>query len=265
MRAYAVAVFGLALVLGAAPPAAAEGPPPVVRPANGDRLTLRELGGQLFAANCAICHGSNGEGVPADAEQRGGPVEQGAGPPLRDAGALAADFYLRTGYMPLGDPGDEPVRSRVRLREREVHALVDYVASLGGGPPVPDVDPDAGSVSEGLELFTGHCAGCHQVVGEGGVVTSVRVPPLDRATPVQIAEAVRIGPYVMPAFSQQDIDDDELNSIVAYLEYAKQPRDAGGWGIGHLGPFPEGMVTWLLAAVALVVVCIVIGKRMRQA
>jgi ubiquinol-cytochrome c reductase cytochrome c subunit len=248
MRALLAAVL---LLLVVAPPAAAD-PPPIVRPANAGGLSPRELGAQLFAGNCARCHGSNGEGMA------------GMGPPLQDAGALAADFYLRTGYMPLGEPQEQPERSRVRFREPEVRALVDYVATLGDGPPVPDVDPEAGSVSQGLEQFTEHCAGCHQVVAEGGVVTSVRVPPLDRATPVQIAEAVRTGPYVMPKFSESDISDEELASIIAYVRYAKAPDDAGGWGIGHLGPFPEGMVTWLIAAVLLVAVCVVIGKRVSR-
>jgi ubiquinol-cytochrome c reductase cytochrome c subunit len=92
----------------------------------------------------------------------------------------------------------------------------------------------------------------------------VRVPPLDKATPTQVAEAVRIGPYVMPAFSEEDISDDELASIVAYVQYAKHPDDAGGWGIDQLGPFPEGMVTWLIGAVALIGVCLVIGKRLEK-
>jgi ubiquinol-cytochrome c reductase cytochrome c subunit len=65
----------------------------------------------------------------------------------------------------------------------------------------------------------------------------------------------------MPKFSTRDLSDDELNSIVAYVQYAKHPQDAGGWGIGHLGPFPEGMVTWFLAMIVLVGTCAAIGKR----
>jgi ubiquinol-cytochrome c reductase cytochrome c subunit len=96
------------------------------------------------------------------------------------------------------------------------------------------------------------------------VVTGARVPPLTEATPVQIAEAVRTGPYVMPAFSQRDISDAELNSIVRYVQtVVKRPPDPGGWGIGHVGPIPEGLVTWLLAAVALVALCVLLGRRLK--
>ena len=68
----------------------------------------------------------------------------------------------------------------------------------------------------------------------------------------------------MPTFSEKQISDRELNAIIAYVEASKHPDDRGGWGIGHLGPVPEGMVTWLLAGVILVALCGVIGTRLRS-
>jgi ubiquinol-cytochrome c reductase cytochrome c subunit len=245
-------------------PAAAADPPPIVRPASEQGASLLELGSELFAANCVTCHGIAGRGVTSPRPNRGASTIQGQGPPLRGVGARAADFYLSTGYMPLGNAHDQPLRTGVQFSKRELQALVTYVASLGAGPSVPTPDPAAGDVGAGRELFTEHCAGCHQVVAEGGIMPGAKAPPLNRATPVQIAEAVRIGPYVMPAFSPRQISDAQLNSIIAYVKYAKNPQDVGGWGIDHLGPFPEGMVTWLMAIVVLVATCIVIGKRMSQ-
>ena len=101
------------------------------------------------------------------------------------------------------------------------------------------------------------------MVAEGGYVTNARVPVIKSDTPTQIAEAVRVGPYLMPKFSRKHISDRQLNSIIAYLQASKQPNDRGGWGIGHIGPVPEGMVTWLIAAVALVGLCVLIGERLR--
>jgi ubiquinol-cytochrome c reductase cytochrome c subunit len=244
-RALVLAMLGLAVCAASAAAAPPPGPPVVSVP----------QGAGLFAANCARCHGADGRGVTS------GDDPSLRGPSLRGVGALAADFYLRTGYMPLGDARDQPVRSRQRLSEPEVRALVGYVASLGDGPAPPSPEPSAGSVAEGRELFTLHCSGCHQVVAEGGVMPGAKAPPLNRATPRQIAEAVRIGPYVMPTFSEQDISDAELNSIIAYVQYAKDPDDEGGWGIDHLGPFPEGMITWLLAIPVLLGICLAIGRR----
>jgi ubiquinol-cytochrome c reductase cytochrome c subunit len=128
---------------------------------------------------------------------------------------------------------------------------------------VPNPTPEQGDQAEGLRLFTQHCAGCHQVVGEGGYVTNARVPRLKEATPRQIAEAVRTGPYLMPSFSRRAISDRQLDSIIAYLQAAKKPDDRGGWGIGHIGPVPEGIVAWFIAAVVLVGFCALIGERLR--
>jgi ubiquinol-cytochrome c reductase cytochrome c subunit len=208
-------------------------------------------GVDLYGASCIECHGPNGEGIA----QRG--------PALRGVGARAADFYLRTGYMPLGNPQDQPRRSRVEFSRRELAQLVAYVASFGGGPRIPRPDPASGNLAEGQELFTEHCAGCHQVVIQGGYVTNAVAPPLRDATPVEIAEAARVGPYLMPRFSEKQVSDDQLNSIVRYVQYAKHPDDRGGWALGHVGPVPEGLVAWFIAIVVLIATCAVIGQRIR--
>jgi len=214
----------------------------------------------LYGRYCISCHAAGGKG------SAGRPVGTGtgAGPSLIGVGALAADFYLRTGYMPLPHVGMQPRRSHVFLTDGQIKALTAYVASLGPGPPIPTPHPERGSLSQGYHLFTERCSGCHQVVAEGGYVTGALPPPLENATTTQIAEAVRIGPYVMPTFSKKDISDRELDSIIRYVRYAKHPDDRGGWAIGHLGPIPEGFVTWLIGMAALVAVCMVIGRRLQR-
>lgn len=255
----------LALAAGAGPVARASAQPPdgIVRPTNDSSIPLRKLGPQLYAGNCLSCHGIAGQGVTAPAPGRGAGGITGLGPSLRGVGALAADFYLRTGYMPLGRPDEQPERSRPSFDDREIRALTGYIASLGGGPAIPQPSPSDGRLSEGFELFTQHCAGCHTVAAQGGFVTGARVPPLADANARQIAQAVRIGPYLMPRFSERQISDPELNSIVRYVGLTQHPVDRGGWGIGNLGPFPEGIVTWFIAIVALIATCIVIGKRVK--
>jgi ubiquinol-cytochrome c reductase cytochrome c subunit len=208
-------------------------------------------GKSLYAANCSRCHGSRGQGLPQQ------------GPSLKDVGALGADFYVRTGYMPLDEPHSQPWRTRVLFTEQEIRSLVAYIATIGHGPAIPSPQWQTASVSAGNKLFTDHCAGCHQIAIAGGVLPGARIPPLNQATPRQIAEAVRIGPYLMPKFSPRAITPTQLNDIVAYVQYAKHPDDRGGWAIGHLGPWPEGMVTWLLAGSVLVATCLLIGRRLK--
>jgi len=241
----------LALVLV---PAAHAGLPPsgIVLPRPSPHTTPHELGLQLYAGNCARCHGSAGSGVPNE------------GPPLAGVGARAADFYLRTGYMPLAQSGEQPHRSRVLFTTRELDALVGYVASLGHGPPVPRPQPQRGSVARGMTLFAQHCAGCHQIATEGGYLPGAVAPPLTGATPTQVAEAVRIGPYLMPHFSERAISNRQLDSIVAYVEHARRPADPGGWAIGRVGPIPEGLIAWFVAGTAMIGLCLLAGGRLHR-
>jgi ubiquinol-cytochrome c reductase cytochrome c subunit len=215
------------------------------------------LGYHLFGQYCVSCHGVGGSGIA--------PVRQGKlAPSLRGVGALSADFYLRTGYMPLQHVRTQPHRQRVFFNEQQLQGLIAYIASLGAGPKIPKPHPERGDLSEGLHLFTDHCAGCHQVVAEGGYVTGAMPPPLKEATATQIAEAIRIGPYVMPRFSTTAITPAQVSSIVRYVLYAKNPDDRGGWAIGHIGPIPEGLVTWFLGMTVLVGFCVLIGRRLRR-
>jgi len=243
----------LLLVVTAGSAAGSTGPPPA-------GIVHSSTGAGLYAGNCASCHGPTGEGIDGNGRPGAGDII-GEGPSLRGVGAQAADFYLRTGYMPLRNPHTQPARSPILFSPHELELLIAYVASLAKGPPIPTPQPDRGNLASGLQLFTQHCAGCHQVVAAGGVVTGARVPPLAQATNRQIAEAVRIGPYVMPHFSQQAISDRQLDSIIRYVDYAKHPDDRGGWALGHVGPIPEGMVAWLIAGSALVGTCLLIGRR----
>jgi ubiquinol-cytochrome c reductase cytochrome c subunit len=231
---------------------------------------LARYGEHLYGKYCLSCHGANAGGRmnqtssssgagPGRAQRQQG----GVGPSLQGVGALAADFYLRTGYMPLRRIGMQPRREPVFFGEHQIRALIAYVASFGG-PPIPQPKPETGDISQGLQLFTEHCAGCHQVLAQGGVVTGALPPALVNATPLQVAEAVRIGPYVMPKFSQRDLSNRQLDSIIRYVEFTKNPARPGGWGLGFLGPVPEGLVTWFLAIPALIVLCLLLGRRLRS-
>ena len=112
-----------------------------------------------------------------------------------------------------------------------------------------------------MQLFSESCAGCHGISGKGGVAIGGYAPPLGEATPTQVAEAIRVGPYLMPRFSAAQLSDEEVDSIARYVELTKDPDDAGGWGIGHIGPVPEGLIAWLAAIAAILLVARLIGDR----
>jgi ubiquinol-cytochrome c reductase cytochrome c subunit len=232
----------------------------IVRPTTEPSSPSVQLGSQLYAGNCASCHGIGGSGITARRPGAGDIV--GLGPPLKNVGAAAPDLYLRAGFMPLSSIHDQPGPERVLLSDKEIRSLVAYIASLGSGPGIPHPNPGAGTLSEGLHQFTMHCAGCHQELARGGFATGALVPPLQSATATEIAEAVRIGPYLMPRFSTSQISDAELNSIIKYVLWTRHPSNRGGWGIGNLGPIPEGLVTWWIAAPLLILACVAMGRRL---
>jgi ubiquinol-cytochrome c reductase cytochrome c subunit len=241
----AACAIAAALLASAAPGA----PKLASEPGSSSTTGDVQRGRALYTDSCSSCHGLDLQGIP------------GRAPKLRGVGARAADFYLSTGRMPLDKPGDEPLRRKPAFQQKDIDALTAYIASFGG-PGIPKINPEQGEINIGQHVFTSRCAGCHQVVGEGGLVTNARVPRVKGIDPVQIAEAVRIGPYLMPPFSEHALDQHELNSVARYLQYVDNPEDRGGWGIGHIGPVPEGMVAWFIGLLALVFVIRLLGERM---
>lgn len=230
---------------GAATPArvgAQVGPPPS-RPADVD------AGRERFQIACSSCHGLEGQGTAR-------------GPNLAGVGAAAADFQLATGRMPADEPGGQLPRKPPAYSQLEIRQLVAYVASLGPGPAVPVVDLAQGDLVEGQVLYANNCASCHSSAGAGGALGhAVYAPALDRATPVQVAEAVRTGPGAMPVFGPETFDAAQLASIARYVVYLQGPDDRGGLSLGHLGPIPEGFVAWVVGLGLMVLAIRWIGTR----
>ena len=166
--------------------------------------------------------------------------------------------------MPLGNAHEQPYRRRVLFSDREIRAMTAYVASLSAGPAVPRPQPQRGNLAQGLQLFTEHCAGCHQVVAEGGFVPDARVPPIKQDSPTEIAEAVRVGPYVMPKLLRQGHLEEPAefdHRLRRRVEAAGRPRRLGD---RPHRPGTGGTGRMVHRDAALVATCVVIGKRLRS-
>lgn len=216
-----------------------------------DSPALRAEGFNLFQSDCSSCHGIALQGTP------------GVAPSLRGVGAGPVDFYLSTGRMPLEQPREEPLRNAPAYTRSQIDALIAYVSSFGG-PAAPTVNPADGNLALGFREFRLNCAGCHQIVARGGITVDAQAPDLQEATPQEVAEAVRMGPYLMPHFDSNQIDQHELNSLVRYVLWTRNPDNSGGWAIYNIGPIPEGIVAWFIGLAALVLVARLIGERMDE-
>jgi ubiquinol-cytochrome c reductase cytochrome c subunit len=201
----------------------------------------------LYQANCAFCHGVDGSGTFR-------------GPPLVGVGKASVDFYLRSGRMPINDPNDPVKRRKPTLSNAQISKLVDYAGTFGSGPPIPSLQLDRAGQARGEQLYQLNCAACHNWDGKGGALVGVLAPPLRAVPPVQLAEAIRIGPGPMPVFPPEVLNDQAVNDIVAYATYLKHPHDAGGYGLAHWGPATEGLAA-VVGVVLLLLVTVWLGKR----
>jgi quinol---cytochrome-c reductase cytochrome c subunit len=221
-------------------------------PGTAEAQTPSEAGAGrgLYEAGCSSCHGLDGRGTRL-------------GPPLAGVGAASVDFYLSTGRMPLDEPRAQAVRKPPAYSPEEIRRLTAYVAAFGaGGPTIPAVSPAAGDLPRGNQLYTANCAACHNSAGSGGALgQAVFAPGVRQATPVQIAEAIRVGPGDMPVFGTDTLDHHEVDSIVRYLGYLRRVDDRGGAPLGRLGPVPEGMVAWVGGLGPMLLAAFWIGTR----
>ena len=208
-------------------------------------------GKTVYARDCAWCHASDGSGT-----ERGPDLVTGTN------GPALTDFVLRTGRMPLDDPGERSGHDDPIYTEEEIAALVEHMQTFEPqGPDIPVIDEHVGATPEGAELYFENCAACHAPTGVGAAITSGRegesfptdiiAPALLDSTRIEVAEAIRSGPGTMPVFGPGTFTDEEVNEIVGYVDYLRDPNDRGGAPVGRIGPVAEGAVGWLVGVVAL--------------
>lgn len=224
------------------------------RPAQAAVVTADDVtaGKKLFVANCATCHGVNGEGSKA-------------GPSLVGVGAAAVDFQVGTGRMPLAGPGVQAAAgSKIKFSQEQIAALAGYVASLSPGPPVPDdqYTKGDGNVARGNELFKVNCAMCHNFAGSGGALTRGKyAPALRDITGKHIYEAMVTGPQSMPVFNENNLTPQDKNDIISYLHELDKGENPGGMTLGNLGPVSEGMFIWVFGLGLVIAAAVWLGAK----
>lgn len=207
-------------------------------------------GARYYAEYCSACHGAGAQGTSR-------------APSLQGVGMAEVDFQLTTGRMPRRDDSERLPPYTAILPGPVIRALDQYVTAIAahGGPGIPAVDPSAGDVAHGGELFRENCAACHSELGQGGELVDRSIPSITEATPTQAAEAIRAGAVQMPKFGTAAVSRSGLNDIVAYMQYLKHPADKGGDPLSHLGPVSEGMIAWFIGMVVLLGFIRWIGQR----
>ena len=218
---------------------------------------LIPLGKALFEENCASCHGTDANGVPANGTA-------GAYPNLRGLGPATVDFWVVSGRMPAADPRSvQAGRKTGRLDAKQALALAAYVNSLDPSYPyIPTPNLKTANVSDGEALFSLNCAACHTIEGDGDALALDTYAPSLRHIPAyQVVEAIRTGPGNMPRFTG-NLSDAQVRDIVKYVTTEIQhPNNPGGFGLGGLGPVAEGFVGLALGVGILALVGFCVGER----
>ncbi|MBD3670615.1 MAG: c-type cytochrome [Gammaproteobacteria bacterium] len=178
-------------------------------------------GEQLYARNCAACHGMDGKG--------------GVGVPLAldDFLASVPDSYLFK-TIRNGRPG-RVMPAFTNLDDEQIRAIVGHIRSWG--PPQPSLSgsPIKGNAGHGKLLFDKHCAACHGANGEGSPGTGVTfsrprdlpilAPALNnpgflKAAPDQmIKQTLMNGRKGTPmvSFLEMGLSESDINDIVSYV------------------------------------------------
>ncbi|HZO94874.1 MAG TPA: c-type cytochrome [Candidatus Baltobacteraceae bacterium] len=226
---------------------------PNVPGARHGHVDTMKVGAELYAEHCISCHGATLHGT-------------GDGPSLIGAGTAAADFMLSTGRMPIEVPYTEEQPGPPSFPPEQIAALVAYVGThgAGNGPPIPRVAP-SGDIVRGRAIFEENCQQCHGAVGTGAVAGFGWIaPPLPIATNVQVAEAVRFGPGIMPRFDEHAISPRDLDALVAYVQTLHHPQDPGGWSVEASGPVGEGLIAFVVGLGVTILVMRLVGETVKQ-
>lgn len=218
---------------------------------------LVTLGEALFQQNCASCHGTQANGVPANGTA-------GAFPDLVGLGPATINFWVDSGRMPAANPRSIEANRRVpRLTHDQALAVSAWVDSLSPGfPLIPYPHLKNANVADGAALFALNCASCHTIEGDGDALAmSTFSPSLRKIPSIEVAEAIRTGPGNMPRFTG-NLSDTQVDDIVKFVTTEIQhPNNPGGFGLGGLGPVAEGFVGLAFGVGVLALVGFWVGER----
>ena len=185
-----------------------------------------ELGARLYAKNCEVCHGPNGEGRVGATLAKNWP-------------SIRPDLTVKT-IIENGVPGSVmPAWGRVNggpLSDAEIEALMVFILSwqTGGAPTFvpamtatsrPPITPVAfvqGDPNQGAVLFDQNCAVCHGLEGEGriGATLAKNWPSIRPDLAVKTTIENGVSGSVMPAWSQVNggpLNESQIDDLVAYI------------------------------------------------
>jgi mono/diheme cytochrome c family protein len=225
-----------------------------------------DQGGKLYAENCAVCHGADGQGR--------------VGATLaKDWPSIRPDLRVRT-VIEEGVAGSPmPAWSQANggpLTDEEVDSLVCYILSWqsGGAPAIyptptamqrPVLTPPpgvSGDPNTGAIIYDQNCAVCHGMDGEGrvGATLAKDWPSIRPDLAIKATIERGIQGSAMPAWSQSNggpLTEEEVNNLVAYILTWSTPANPPTLAPAPVPTEPgqgAGWQVWVILGIILVVV-----------
>jgi cytochrome c oxidase cbb3-type subunit 3 len=233
------------------------------RAQSGDAAQLEE-GARLYAENCAVCHGPDGQG-------RVGATLAKDWPSIRPDLTIRATIETGIANSPMpawGQANGGP------LSEAQIESLVAYILTWGNnGPlqPLPTISyaprpaltppPNVqGDPNNGGVLFDQNCAVCHGANGEGRVGATLAKSWASVRPDLSIKNTISAGieNSPMPAWGQANggpLAEAEINDLVSFILTLPvvQSGAASPTAVPTAGPFP-GWPAALLALLAFILI-----------
>lgn len=224
-------------------------------------------GSQIYDANCAVCHGSEGQGRVGVNLSNDWPAID----PTAFTRAVIEQGVSGTPMTPWSQQYGGP------LDEQEIEDVVAFVTSLSGGrsdmaptatplpvTPVPTVPGSTGDPTQGSALFVENCAMCHGENGQGrsGASLTAGFSSINPQQFVRATVAQGIDNTAMPAWSQTyggPLTEGEIDDISAFI--ITLPSQAEPAPVPAATPVPTdtgGGTNWLVIMLVLVAVVVVI-------
>jgi mono/diheme cytochrome c family protein len=224
-------------------------------------------GSQIYDANCAVCHGAEGQGRVGVNLSNDWPAID----PTAFTRAVIEQGVSGTPMTPWSQQYGGP------LDEQEIEDVVAFVTSLSGGrsdmaptatpfpvTPVPTVPGSTGDPTQGSALFVQNCAMCHGESGQGrsGASLSAGFSSINPQQFVRATVAQGIDNTAMPAWSQSyggpltESEIDDISAFIITLPSQAQPTPAPA-----ATPVPTdsgGGTNWLVILLVLVAMVVVI-------
>ena len=238
----------------------------------GDDSELLQQGAQVFAENCAACHGEDGQGRIGATLAKNWPSIR---PDLEIQDTIERGIegtFMPPWGMAFGGPLDND----------QIEAVTRYILSWESGEPsfiypTPTIDTRivltpppgvSGDPNAGAQLYAANCAVCHGPNGEGRIGATLAREWASTRPDLLVKSVIENGVEgaAMPPWSQANggpLSEEEIDNIVAYILTWSGPASTPGSQEQAVGPL-TGWPAWILFIGAFILIVVVIVYYSRQ-